>query len=249
VEGYEAAPESENLQAAVATTAHAASLLESLAEAAKASDLAYGQAWFKYRSALPKVPPEIGAPSLAEWRVGLMSRGKNVTAKVEKLGQLTVQAKAYRSLSKKLAAGGERKKKEAAAAALKLEQKVLGLLNVGIVKNIRGAWNEHDFQERVTGLEEILKKPKVTKLEAGLAASRLADMQATGKTYKNQVRTMETVLTTGKKAFSAQELKANSKVFLKADGHVKLGKEIVGKVEVAVKEATGLVKAIQKKAG
>ncbi len=249
VDGYESTPDSENLKAAVETTAHAANSLESMAKAAQAADLDYGKAWFSYRSALPKVPAEIGAKDLAEWRVDLMTRGKLVTAKVEKLLQLTVQAKAYRSLSKKLAAGGDRKSKVAEAAALKLEKKVADMLNQGIINSTKAPYQEENFLARVEGLAEIANQAKVSKLEASVSVSRLGDMQATGKNYRNQVKTMETVLSTGKKAFNPKELKANSKVFVKAEGHVLKAKKIVQTVDAAVKKAEEHVKVIKRKAG
>jgi hypothetical protein len=230
VNAYESVPDEDNLLRAVSNTALAAQKLEGLAQAGKEADLAYGQAWFKYR-ANPAVPEGINKDAFYQKRMELMTRGKAITAKVEKLAQLTVQAKAYKSLSKKLSVTGKREVEAVKKSAVKLEAQLADLLNKGILNRSKLRWGDNNFMERVENLEEIAVRKGLTAKDKSEAATRLADIEAAVKAYRNQFKTMDTVLVTGLKTFTPKNLKTHSKLIKAAEKHVKDAKLIVAKAD------------------
>jgi hypothetical protein len=247
VEAYEKRQDDESLDQAVRITAEVADRLEAIAAAATEADQAYGAAWFEYRGALPDLPEGVSADYFESKRKELMTRGKAVTAKAEKLRQLTIQAKAYDELSRKLKAGGKAKKEERKRAALALEAKLQDLLDSGIEKRNRNAWDGdgRNLRSKVRALETIAKNP-ITKKTQEEAASWLADLEATVKAYRNQVKTMDTVLETGLKPLSPKHLKANKKIYDLAAAHVRRAHDIQEEAELLVKAGREKMKIIKR---
>ena len=247
VAAYERLQDDESLDQAVHVCAQVADRLEAIAEVATTADRAYGQAWFEYRSNLPNLPEGISTEYFDSKRKALMTRGKPVTAKAEKLRQLTVQAKAYDELSRKLKAGGKAKKEERKQAALSLEAKLKDLLEKGITDRARNGWGDdgRNLRSKVTALNTIAAQP-ITKQTQEEAASWLADLEAAVKAYRNQVKTMDTVLETGLQPVNPKHLKANKKIYDLAAAHVRRAHDIHEQAELLVKAGREKMKIIKR---
>lgn len=88
----------------------------------------------------------------------------------------------------------------------------------------------------------------ITKKNQDEAASWLADLDATVKSYRNQVKTMETVLETGLKAFTPKQIKSHKKIFDAAVIHVTHAEAIHVEAEelvVAAKEHMRVIKRVR----
>jgi hypothetical protein len=247
VESYEKLQDEDSLQQAVHVTNIAADSLEATAAAAVNADRDYGAAWFQYRANLGPLPEGVSQDYFDSKRKDVMARAKITTAKVEKLKQLTVQAKAYDELSKKLLVGGKKKKEEVKAAATALTDKMQDLLDKGIEKRTFMGWDGdgRNWKSKEKALE-TMAKGKITKKTQEEAATWLANLEAAAKSVRNQVKTMDTVLATGLKAFTPKQIKSQQKLFALAEAPLDRAKAILKEGEEILVDARKHMAVIKK---
>lgn len=237
----EADPEPENFDQAARAAKAAAIALEEIATNAVAADREYGQAWFNYRSNLNLPDEAINKDYFETRRKDIMSRGKTITAKVAKCGQLHEQSKAYMALSAKLmqkSLGLKNKKKETAQALTALEAKLKSLLETGMDDRPRMGWqgDGRNWSSKVRALEGMARGQITARVKAE-AAGWMSDLTSTLKIFRNQLKTMETLLATTKKPLSQDELKKNRKVLELAEAHVTKARQIYRDAEEMVEQA------------
>ncbi|MCC7359315.1 MAG: hypothetical protein IT317_07555 [Anaerolineales bacterium] len=233
--------EPENFEAAARAAKAAAIALEAVAANAVGADREYGQAWFEYRSNLALPDENINKDYFEGRRKEIMARGKTITAKVAKCGQLNEQAKAYMSLSAKLmtkAAGLKAKKKETAAALLALEAKLKNLVEDGMDDRARMGWqgDGRNWTSKVRALDNMARG-QITRRVQQEAEGWMSDLTSTLKIFRNQVKTMETLMTTAKKPLSPSALKKNQKVLALAEGHLQRARAILREAQEVVEQA------------
>ena len=238
VELYEAIPEQGNLEQALRLTQQGAHAMDGIADNGVQAERAYGQAWFEYRANPPELPEGVSKEYFQTKRKDIMTRGKVIAAKVEKLSQLHVQAKAYRELSIKLAEGGKKKKSEVKDAALALNQKLAGLLHDGITNRDKNAWGEDGrvWKTKVDRLHTMATHPITRPIQAE-SASWYGEMEAALKAFRNQVKTMETVWLTATKAYTPKQMKGQQKLFDQAHANLVRAQHIYQEADAQLKLA------------
>ena len=237
----EQAPEAQNFEEAARAAKAAAIALDTIATNAVEADRAYGQAWFEYRSNVVLPDEQISKEYFEGRRKEIMARGKTITAKVAKCKQLHEQAKAYMTLSAKLltkAAGIKTEQKETAQALTALEAKLKNLLEEGIDDRARMGWqgDGRNWTNKQRALDGMARG-QITRRVQQEAEGWMSDLTSTLKIFRNQVKTMETLLAAAKKPLSPKTVAKNKKVLALAEGHVQRAKAIYRAAEEVVEES------------
>jgi hypothetical protein len=205
--------------------------------------MAYGAAWLELRQLSMPADDNVNKEYFRTSRMSIMGRGKVVKARVEKCKQLTTQAKAYAALSVKLTqqSKGIKAKQSAEAKAVDdLIAKLKDRLKKNIIDRATLGWDADGFSwKSKQGTLERIAKGAITRNLQSEAASSYKDIEAALKIFRNEVKTMDTLLTTTKRGLSTKGIGKNLKKFAEAQ-------RVLDQAEAVLKEAQAVERECKK---
>jgi hypothetical protein len=239
VAAYEDDKNPQNAMQAATVTKAAAQSLDGLANAAIEADREYGAAWFPFRENLRLPDPNVDTDYFEHKRLDIIGRGKIIAAKVKKCGELHEQAKAYRAMSARYleaSQGLKTAKAETTKVVAALEAKLKKMFDENIDKRAKLGWDGdgRNWKSRQNAIALMTTKHITAQVKAE-AASWMTELEATLKIYRNALKTMDTLYTTGAKPLTPKEAQREAKTLALAKAHVDAAKHIVAQADTITK--------------
>ena len=225
---------------------NAAVELNRIAELAKTLDAEFGKSWMGHRALSTGKIAEEYKDDFADSRQKIMGDGKLLRAKVNKLAQLETQATAFTRASQQLLIKGKKDKGDAIAIATKMADEIHKLADyMENGKNV--GW--YAVKTKIKNIDLAVKPPSIKK---GLLSNLLSletDLTSALKIYKNSVKTMTTLWTSGLKTLTPQDQKIKEVALLlkTAKAEYEAAQKTANEATVAVGDAVKDMKVIKAK--
>jgi hypothetical protein len=230
----------------IAMTAEA--VIRQVLDIAEQDDAQYGKAWLFYRTTNMVSAYDFDNKFAEGVNTGigqLMAEGKEATLRIKKMESYVVQADAIQKAAERIRQKGGREAEQSRTEAQALAKKMDDLLKGMVEADKTGLHGMKGKAERLTATAK--KKSEAIKVPLKNWEGFYADLGTTVRTWKTQVKAMQTTLAAGKKGFEQDELNdtevkkslvAADKSLKEAEGTYKFG-------EAAMKQATSDIKVIR----